>query len=146
MTGIFRAWDKKQKRYAPKETLWDLYIASDGKVMGKEGIAQTAFLDVTDRYDIEWETGKQDKNGQRISEGDRMGVPSYPGHISYSAKTFPAIIEHDGVSFVMRCEDGRLEPIDSIYNVGLYNPCRGESSYGTIVEIIGTIHDEKGSE
>lgn len=120
MTGKFRAWDKEQKKYAAEETLKDLFIDSNGKVMG---YGNTTFIDVTDRYDIEWETGCTDVDNRPIYQSDTALY-----HNSFGNR------EEMAFTVEWSCDGWELDriPLSNYFASGY-------------LKIIGTIHS-KGSE
>lgn len=124
MTGKFRAWDKKEKRYTLADELNDLFVDSDGLVWALAratlDIDNIQFKDVTDRYDIEWETGKQDKNGKEIYQSDRCSFETLTSRPDLS----PAVVVWSGNCWMLQ---GKL-------SLMLHRAKE--------IEIIGTIHDE----
>ncbi len=119
MTGKFRAYDKEKKCY---HTTYMILISRDGKVwmMGKKGV----LADVTDRYEIEWETPAKDKDGKPIYQGDRLQADvKHGGGIEW--------VEWSGDEMAWVCENG-------LDHGSWLSGCEG------VVTIIGTIHDEGG--
>ena len=65
----FRAWDKFYQggaRYVPYTFLNQLFIDMEGRLIWH---SHSGFEDVTDKFDIEFCTGRKDKNGKLIFEG-----------------------------------------------------------------------------
>lgn len=131
MTG-FRAWDKEKKWDKGEKKCYDtesnLFINPRGRVMLYDRTAKPLrWKDVTDRYDIEWETGREDSKGREIYQGDRLRWPILPNKYR----------EADVVWGKQPAGWG-LTNKDTIFM-----PLEHRTGGNTI---IGTIHDEKGSE
>ncbi len=116
MTGKYRAWDKEEKSYVSTDRI---LINQFGRVIFYTW--PTKLDDVTDRYDIEWETDKNDKDGVHIYQNDIVTYYNpINGETPKDRSGHKTIVPRSGLQ------------------LGLESTLR--------LQIIGTIHEEKGSE
>ena len=134
MTG-FRAWDKVNKCY---DTESGLFIDPQGRIMlydihdiSRRNLKK--HVDVTDRYDIEWVTGKVDENGKMIYEGDRVNwyaeelASDGERTIRYEYKNCEVFWHEEFVGLMLRQKD----------KLGAWHFYENMK-----IEIYGTIHEE----
>ncbi len=130
MTGTFRAWDKKDECYFDFE-FCDLHIDQNGKVYEQDSDANgfLVWKDVTDRYDIEWETTVTATDGQAVYAGDVIKATGY----IFSGDVIGSVEWHKegSIGWIIRKKGAK----DS--------DCWGLNS-NMEIEIIKTIHDKEG--
>ncbi len=138
MNSGFRAWNKKEKRYATKDELAQIFLGSNGDVRilrYNTPVINFARL-CSDEFEIEFWTGRKDMDGKKIYECDRI-------RLSYG---IPPIYD----TLIVEYADDEYVGDKSVSGWWMRNTRKNGCSaslcktYEQGILIVGTIHDKDG--
>lgn len=126
MVGKFKVWDKKLCRW--QNYVHEFFINSEGELCGIDDLGSPPISKCDDRYTPIFSTGKTDKNGGELFDGD--AIKCNPDKVLFkytngnSAMLYPDINADIGEIFIIKFDNvycGWSPFCDYDSDCGLYN-------------------------